>query len=53
MPLDLEQIEENEDRMWSLLKLMGDGTWDEVGQYATKADARRAQQEYLVAEQYS
>lgn len=47
------QIEENTDGTWSLLKLGSDGTWTEVGNYVTKTEARKAQQEYLVAEQYS
>ena len=47
------QIEENEDGSWALLKLTGDGTWDAVSEHANKAEARRAQQDYLVAEQYS
>jgi hypothetical protein len=46
------QIEENEDGIW-VLKKMQDGTWTEVSEHETKADARRAQQDYLVAEQYA
>lgn len=47
------QIEETTDGDWALLKLQSDGTWDKISEHATKADARRAQQEYLVMEQYS
>lgn len=47
------QIEENNDGDWSLLKLQSDGTWATISEHASKADARRAQQEYLVMEQYS
>lgn len=47
------QIEENENGSWMLLKLASDGTWTEVSEHATKAAARSAQQDYLVAEQYS
>lgn len=47
------QVEENDEGVWALLKLKSDGTWDAVSEHATKADARRAQQEYLVMEQYS
>lgn len=47
------QVEENEDGSWSLLKLGSDGTWDEVGTYDTKAEARQAQRNYLVEEQYA
>jgi hypothetical protein len=47
------QIEEKEDGSWELLKLASDGSWDAVSEHASKADARRAQQDYLVAEQYS
>ena len=47
------QIEENYDGKWVLLKLLGDGTWDEVGVHDSKADARRAQQSFLVREQFS
>ena len=47
------QVEENDNGSWSLLKLQSDGTWDEVGNYATKTEARNAQQNYLVEEQYS
>ena len=47
------QIEENEDGTWSLLKLTSDGTWDAISEHENKAEARRAQQNYLVEEQYS
>lgn len=47
------QIEENEDGTWVLLKLQSDGTWDAVSEHESKAEARRAHQQYLVAEQYS
>jgi hypothetical protein len=47
------QIEENEDGRWVLLKLASDGTWTEVSEHASKNEARRAQQDYLVAEQYA
>lgn len=47
------QIEENENGIWMLLKLGSDGTWVEVSEHNTKAEARSAQQDYLVAEQYS
>lgn len=47
------QIEENEDGSWVLLKLNSDGNWDAVSEHASKAAARTAQQDYLVAEQYS
>lgn len=47
------QIEENTNGKWALLKLKSDGTWDTISEHDSKADARRAQQEYLVMEQYS
>jgi hypothetical protein len=47
------QVEEDTEGKWVLLKLTSDGTWDAVSEHATKADARRAQQDYLVMEQYS
>ena len=46
------QIEENEDGVW-VLKKMQDGTWVEVSEHANKAEAKHAQQDYLVQEQYS
>lgn len=47
------QIEENTEGKWVLLKLQSDGTWDEVSTHDSKAEARRAHQNYLVEEQYA